>query len=82
MDAGLFIIRVVVGLTLAAHGVQKLFGWLDGPGIRSTARGFAGIGYRPPVFFAAMAGAAETGGGVLMRDQGDLDGRHAGGAHS
>ena len=66
MDAGLFIIRVVVGLTLAAHGGQKLFGWLDGPGITSTAREFAGLGYRRPVFFAVMAGAAETGGGVLM----------------
>jgi putative oxidoreductase len=66
MDTGLFIIRVVVGLTLAAHGVQKLFGWLDGPGIRSTGHEFARLGYRRPVFFAVMAGAAETGGGVLL----------------
>jgi putative oxidoreductase len=44
MDTGLLIIRVVVGLIVAAHGVQKLFGWLDGPGIKSTASDFARLG--------------------------------------
>ena len=58
MDTGLLIIRVVVGLTLAAHGVQKLFGWLDGPGIKSSAREFARLGYRPPMVFAVLAGLA------------------------
>src|ERR1700704_3642912 len=66
MDTGLFIIRVVVGLTLAAHGVQMLFGWFDGPGIKSSAQGFARLGYRPSVVFAVLAGAAEAGGGLLL----------------
>jgi hypothetical protein len=32
MDLGLLILRVVFGLTLTAHSVQKLFGWFGGPG--------------------------------------------------
>src|SRR5258706_6827903 len=36
MDIGLLILRLVVGLTLAAHGSQKLFGWVVGYGIAGT----------------------------------------------
>ena len=33
MDIGLLLLRLTVGLTLAAHGTQKLFGWFGGPGL-------------------------------------------------
>ena len=33
MNIGLFLLRLTVGLTLAAHGSQKLFGWLGGTGL-------------------------------------------------
>ena len=36
MELGLLILRVVIGLTLAAHGAQKLFGWFGGHGIAGT----------------------------------------------
>ena len=36
MDAGLLIARVVVGLLMAAHGSQKLFGWFGGHGLAGT----------------------------------------------
>jgi hypothetical protein len=36
MDIGLLLLRLTVGLTLAAHGAQKLFGWFGGPGIDAT----------------------------------------------
>jgi putative oxidoreductase len=66
MDTGLFIIRVVVGLLLVGHGTQKLFGWFGGHGLKPTAAHFHGAGYRPGHFFAAMAGATEAGGGLLL----------------
>lgn len=37
MDIAFLIVRLIVGLALAAHGAQKLFGWFGGPGLRGTA---------------------------------------------
>ncbi|WP_263349714.1 DoxX family membrane protein [Acidicapsa acidisoli] len=36
MSIGLLLLRLAVGLTLAAHGTQKLFGWFGGPGLSAT----------------------------------------------
>ena len=47
MNTGLLILRVVLGLLLAGHGAQKLFGWMGGPGLAGTARMFESIGFRP-----------------------------------
>ncbi|MGC2131577.1 MAG: DoxX family protein, partial [Candidatus Aquilonibacter sp.] len=56
----------VVGLAMAAHGVQKLFGWLGGYGLAGTGGFFEGIGFRPGRFFAFFAGLGEAGGGLLL----------------
>lgn len=37
MTFGLLILRLVFGMTMAAHGAQKLFGWFGGGGIAGTA---------------------------------------------
>jgi putative oxidoreductase len=65
MDAALLFVRLVVGLSLAAHGAQKLFGWFGGYGIAGTGGFFEGIGFRPGKTFAFFAGLGEFGGGVL-----------------
>ena len=39
MSVGLLILRLVVGLTLAVHGTQKLFGWFAGPGLARVEAG-------------------------------------------
>jgi putative oxidoreductase len=66
MDMGLLIVRLVIGITLAAHGSQKLLGWFGGGGIAGTAPFFEQLGFRPGRLHAALAGIAETGGGLLL----------------
>ena len=61
----LLIARIILGLGIAAHGAQKLFGWYGGYGIKGTGGFFESVGFRPGTLFAAAAGLAEFGGGVL-----------------
>jgi putative oxidoreductase len=66
MSEGLFIIRAVAGLVLFAHGAQKLFGWWGGHGLDGTGGFFEQVGHRPGRQMAAVAGASEAGGGLLL----------------
>lgn len=63
--AGL-ILRVPVGLILAAHGAQKLFGWFGGYGLAGTGQWMASIGLEPGYLMALLAGGAEFVGGLLL----------------
>ncbi|WP_439136263.1 DoxX family protein [Pseudomaricurvus sp.] len=63
---GALILRVPVGLILAAHGSQKLFGWLGGYGLEGTGQWMASIGFEPGVLMAFLAGSAEFFGGLLL----------------
>src|SRR5438309_10673793 len=65
-DIGLLVLRVVVGLILAGHGSQKLFGWFGGPGLKGTTGWLSSMRLRPAPFWAFMAGLAEFGGGLLL----------------
>jgi putative oxidoreductase len=66
MDLGLLLLRSVVGLTLAAHGSQKLFGWFGGYGVNGTAQWLESVGFRPGRRHAVLAGLTEVGGGLLL----------------
>jgi putative oxidoreductase len=66
MDVGLLILRLVVGLTVAAHGSQKLFGWFGGYGIAGTGQFLEKLGFRPGKVQAVLAGLCELGGGLLI----------------
>jgi putative oxidoreductase len=66
MTLGLLVLRLVMGLTLAAHGGQKLFGWFGGPGLAGTGGMFGKLGFRWPNAMAYLAGAAELFGGLLF----------------
>lgn len=65
VSLGLLIARMVLGLAMAAHGAQKLFGWFGGHGLAGTAGYFETVGFRPGRPLATIAGAAEFGGGLL-----------------
>lgn len=65
-DAGLLLLRLFVGIPMATHGAQKLFGWFGGYGLKGTGGFFESIGFRPGVSFAALAGLSELGGGLLL----------------
>ncbi|MET9881853.1 DoxX family membrane protein [Streptomyces sp. NPDC006430] len=63
-DVGLLLLRVVLGLTMAAHGTQKLFGWFGGGGISGTGQFFTASGYPAGDAMAVLAGLTETLGGL------------------
>jgi len=63
VDTGLLLIRVVAGLTMAAHGWQKFF---SGGRIAGTGRWFDSIGMRPGRLHALAAASAELGAGILL----------------
>ena len=63
---GLLLARVVIGLVMAAHGAQKLFGWFGGLGLTKTGAFFDHLGFQPGKAFAAAASLAELTGGLLV----------------
>ena len=60
-------IRLGIGVTMAAHGAQKLFGWFGGHGLEGTGQFFAeNLGLKPGLLMAALAGGSEFFGGLLL----------------
>jgi len=59
-------IRIGAGLTFAAHGSQKLFGWFGGYGLEGTAGWMESIGLAPGILMAGLAGGAEFFAGLLL----------------
>jgi putative oxidoreductase len=66
MSLGLLILRIVIGLTLAAHGAQKLFGWWGGSGMAGWTQAVTKLRIRPPALWAWIAALSEFGGGLLL----------------
>ena len=63
---GISLLRIVTGLTFAAHGSQKLFGWFGGYGLAGVAQWMESIGITPGYLMAALAGSAEFFGGLAL----------------
>jgi putative oxidoreductase len=65
MNTALLVSRIIPGLLLMGHGLQKLVppGYspplLHATGHRGTGAGFESLGIRPPVMAAVLAGSAE-----------------------
>ena len=63
---GLLILRVTVGLILAGHGAQKLFGWWGGPGMSGWTQAVRKLRIRPAEPWAWVAALSEFGGGIMV----------------
>ncbi len=66
MDLAVLLLRLVVGLLLAGHGSQKLFGWFGGHGIKGFAGWLGSVGFRPARAWALLGGICEFAGGLLF----------------
>ena len=66
MDLGLLVLRLLLGLLVAGHGAQRLFGLFGGHGLAGTGAFFEQLGFRPGRTMAIIAGATELGAGLLL----------------
>ncbi|WP_040871754.1 DoxX family protein [Nocardia exalbida] len=62
-DVALLLLRLVVGVTMIAHGVNH---WIGGGRIAGTARWFSGLGLRNGVLQAWLSVVTEIGAGALL----------------
>jgi putative oxidoreductase len=65
-DLALALVRVVVGLVIAAHGAQKVLGVWGGPGLAGWTQGMTRMGMRPAAFWAWVSAFAELAGGAAF----------------
>ncbi len=63
INTALLVLRVVLGVTIAAHGYGKFF---QGARIPGTAGWFDSMGMRPGKVHAVLAAGTEVGTGVLL----------------
>ncbi|OBH25704.1 hypothetical protein A5692_27770 [Mycobacterium sp. E342] len=63
---GLLVLRVGLGVVLAAHGLQKLFGWWGGSGVGGFKNSLSDVGYQHADILAYVSAGGELVAGVLL----------------
>ncbi|MCX5694087.1 MAG: DoxX family protein [Candidatus Omnitrophica bacterium] len=63
---GILILRLGIGVMFAAHGLQKVFGFFAGPGIKGFSQMLSSLGFAPAIPWAYLAGYTELLGGVFL----------------
>ncbi|MFD5086336.1 DoxX family protein [Kitasatospora sp. NPDC058406] len=66
MDTGILILRLLAGLLVAGHGVQKISSHLGGKGLKGGTEEFRADGFRGGVVTALAAGGGQIGSGLLL----------------
>ncbi|MEU9215756.1 DoxX family protein [Streptomyces sp. NPDC048376] len=66
MDSGLLVLRLVVGLLIAGHGVQKISYRLGGNGLAGGTEEFRRDGFRGGRLTALAAGGSQIGAGLFL----------------
>lgn len=65
-DLGLLILRVTVGVIVFVHGLQKLTGAFNGPGLSGFEDLLTQSGFEQASLLALLAAIGETAGGALL----------------
>lgn len=65
-NAGLLLIRFLLGGLVAAHGLQKITHLFGGRGLAGGTEEFRNDGFRGGRFTALLGGGSQTGGGLLL----------------
>ena len=60
------ILRVGLGVVLAAHGLQKLFGWWGGQGLTGFKNSLSDVGYQHADILAYVSAGGEIVSGALL----------------
>ena len=63
---GLLVLRVGLGVVLAAHGLQKLFGWWGGGGLTGLRNSLSDVGYHHADILAYVSAGGEIAAGLLL----------------
>lgn len=66
MALGTLLIRLTVGGLVLGHGLQKLTGAFEGPGLEGATGMMESLGMHPPRQHALAAASAETFGGAAL----------------
>lgn len=66
VDTGLLVLRLVAGLLIAGHGVQKVSFRLGGSGLAGGTEEFRNDGFRGGRLTALAAGGSQVGGGLFL----------------
>ncbi|GLW68237.1 hypothetical protein Kpho02_05360 [Kitasatospora phosalacinea] len=66
MDTGILVLRLLVGLLVAGHGVQKVSSHLGGKGLDGGTEEFRADGFRGGTLTALAAGSGQIGSGLLL----------------
>lgn len=66
LDAGLLVLRVVVGVIALGHGLRKLFGWWGGPGLGRFEADLVEAGFRQAHWLALAGAFGEVIAGILL----------------
>jgi putative oxidoreductase len=63
---GLLVLRAGLGVVLAAHGLQKLFGWWGGEGMSAFKNSLSDVGYQHADILAYVSAGGEIVAGLLL----------------
>ncbi|MFF8374297.1 DoxX family protein [Streptomyces lydicus] len=66
MDTGVLVLRLVAGLLIAGHGIQKVSFRLGGHGLAGGTEEFRRDGFRGGRLTAIVAGASQVGAGLFL----------------